>query len=257
MALLHPMTTLSQRQRNILKAIYDNIQEKGYPPSVREICFSANIPSTSTVHHELKKLSYSGYIDLEQEKTRALRLTKKALHALFENEQIETNDASNDVYSDAHSDVYSDVYRLDDAVSQRTFNTERPTVRYAPLVGKVTAGVPITAVEHIEDYFPLPEHYFSGKDIFLLRVEGDSMIGAGILHGDLVLVRQQPSAEQGDIVVAMTPEGEATIKRLYWRDETFHLVAENPAYPTLSLRDVTILGKVIGLIRDYEHVKIS
>lgn len=241
MALLQPITTLSKRQRDILKAIYDNIQEKGYPPSVREICVSADIPSTSTVHQELKKLSYSGYIDLEQEKTRALRLTQKGLKALFESGHIEAIDEDSP----------------DNGELKRTFNTEHSIVRFAPIVGKVTAGVPITAIEHIEDYFPLPEHYFSGKEIFLLRVEGDSMIGAGILNGDLVLVRKQPSAEQGDIVVAMTPEGEATVKRLYWRDHTFHLVAENPAYPTLSLREVTILGKVIGLIRDYEHVRLS
>ncbi|PTQ57226.1 MAG: SOS-response repressor and protease LexA [Candidatus Carbobacillus altaicus] len=232
------IVALSKRQLDILQAIYESMEEQGYPPSVREICALAHIPSTSTAHNELKKLNKSGFIHLEQEKTRALRLTEKGLQALREEGLLMSGRGHHPLFDERNAPHIM----------------ERSKVRYAPIVGKVTAGVPITAVEHIEDYYPLPEHTFSGGDIFLLRVEGDSMIGAAILEGDLVLVRKQPSAEQGDIVVAMTPDGEATVKRLYWRERTFHLVAENPAYPTLILPEVTILGKVIGLIRDYEQV---
>ena len=123
-----------------------------------------------------------------------------------------------------------------------------PTIARVPVVGKVTAGVPITAMENIEDYFPLP-HYVGDDKVFMLSVVGDSMIEAGIHSGDYVIVRQQ-TADNGDIVVAMTEEDEATVKTFYKEKDHVRLQPENPTYEPLRLNHVTILGKVIGLFRD-------
>ncbi|OUM99526.1 MAG: repressor LexA [Paenibacillaceae bacterium ZCTH02-B3] len=125
------------------------------------------------------------------------------------------------------------------------------SVRQVPLVGKVTAGEPITATENIEDYFPLPVHLVGDQEVFMLSVQGDSMIEAGIFDGDYVIVRQQPTAGNGDIVVAMTEDGEATVKTFYKEKDHIRLQPENSSMEPIRLKDVTILGKVIGLIRKF------
>jgi len=125
------------------------------------------------------------------------------------------------------------------------------SVRQVPLVGKVTAGEPITATENIEDYFPLPVHLVGEQEVFMLSVQGDSMIEAGIFDGDYVIVRQQPTAGNGDIVVAMTEDGEATVKTFYKEKDHIRLQPENSSMEPIRLKDVTILGKVIGLIRKF------
>ena len=125
------------------------------------------------------------------------------------------------------------------------------SVRQVPLVGKVTAGTPITATENIEDYFPLPVHLVGDQEVFMLSVQGDSMIEAGIFDGDYVIVRQQPTANNGDIVVAMTGDGEATVKTFYKERDHIRLQPENSSMEPIRLTDVTILGKVIGLIRRF------
>ncbi|EUJ17238.1 transcriptional repressor LexA [Listeria aquatica] len=126
-----------------------------------------------------------------------------------------------------------------------------PAVINIPLIGKVTAGMPITAVENVEDYFPLPESMASGeKDIFMLEIDGESMINAGILDGDRVIVRKQSNATNGEIVVAMTDENEATCKRFFKEQNHFRLQPENDSLEPIILDNVTILGKVIGLFRD-------
>jgi repressor LexA len=125
------------------------------------------------------------------------------------------------------------------------------SVRQVPLVGKVTAGTPITATENIEDYFPLPVHMVGDQAVFMLSVQGDSMIEAGIFDGDYVIVRQQPTANNGDIVVAMTEDGEATVKTFYKERDHIRLQPENSSMEPIRLTDVTILGKVIGLIRRF------
>jgi len=125
------------------------------------------------------------------------------------------------------------------------------SVRQVPLVGKVTAGEPITATENIEDYFSLPVHLVGDQEVFMLSVQGDSMIEAGIFDGDYVIVRQQPTAANGDIVVAMTEDGEATVKTFYKEKDHIRLQPENSSMEPIRLRDVTILGKVIGLIRRF------
>lgn len=128
-------------------------------------------------------------------------------------------------------------------------NSPRPSHGFL-VVGKVTAGVPITATENIEDYFPLPTHYVGDNKVFMLSVMGDSMVDAGIMNGDYVIVRQQQTADNGDIVVAMTEEDEATVKTFYKERDHIRLQPENPAYEPLRLNRVTILGRVIGLFRD-------
>jgi repressor LexA len=124
------------------------------------------------------------------------------------------------------------------------------SVARIPVVGKVTAGVPITATENIEDYFPLPTHYVGEQKVFMLSVVGDSMIEAGIVNGDYVIVRQQQTADNGDIVVAMTEDDEATVKTFYKEKDHIRLQPENSTFEPLRLKHVSILGKVIGLFRD-------
>ncbi|EAF5323713.1 transcriptional repressor LexA [Listeria monocytogenes] len=128
---------------------------------------------------------------------------------------------------------------------------ETPNVVNIPIIGKVTAGMPITAIENIDEYFPLPEYMAAGEtNVFMLEIDGESMINAGILDGDKVIVRQQSSAINGEIVVAMTDENEATCKRFYKEANHFRLQPENDALGPILLNNVTILGKVIGLYRD-------
>ena len=131
---------------------------------------------------------------------------------------------------------------------------ERELVRLAvsrvPLVGKVTAGQPITAVENIEEYFPLPTHMVKDDEVFMLSVVGDSMIEAGIMDGDYVIVRQQQTASNGDIVVAMTEDDEATVKTFYKERDHIRLQPENPTMEPLRYKHVTVLGKVIGIFRE-------
>lgn len=124
------------------------------------------------------------------------------------------------------------------------------SVKKVPLLGRVTAGVPITAYENIEDYFPLPRQIVKSDQVFMLRVIGDSMIEAGIFDGDLIIIRQQNTANNGEIVVAMTEEDEATVKRFYKEKARFRLEPENSAMEPIIVDNITILGKVIGLYRD-------
>jgi repressor LexA len=119
----------------------------------------------------------------------------------------------------------------------------------APIVGKVTAGQPITAIENVEDYFPLPTSFVGDSSVFLLNVSGESMIDAGIYDGDLVIVRQQATAHNGEIVVAMTEDDEATVKRFYKEADHIRLQPENPTLQPMRYNNVTILGKVIGVFR--------
>lgn len=209
------MQKLSPRQRAILEYIQRAVEEKGYPPSVREIGEAVGLASSSTVHGHLARLEKKGYIRRDPTKPRAIELLVKPEDANFRNRSNED-------------------------------------VVLVPLVGKVTAGEPITAVQNIEDYYPLPRRLAGGNEnnLFLLSVQGDSMINAGIMDGDYVVVKRQPTAENGDIVVAMTPDGEATVKRFYKESDHIRLQPENDQYEPIRLTNVTILGKVISLIRE-------
>ncbi len=197
---------LSPRQAQILEFIKRNVQEKGYPPSVREICRAVGLSSTSTVHGHLDKIEEKGFIKRDPSKPRTIEIT-----------------------------------------GQRV-----PGRRFVdvPLIGRVTAGQPILAVENIEDTLPLPADLVRGDDAFLLSVKGNSMVGAGILDGDHVLVRPQDTADDGDIVVALLDD-EATIKRFYRGPDHIRLQPENPAMQPIIAREARIIGKVIGLFRRY------
>ncbi len=199
---------LSQKQIEILLYIKSQLQIKGYPPAVREICKGVNLKSTSTVHGHLEKLEAKGYIRKDPTKPRAIEILDKDDDFLF---------------------------------------THKKTVDI-PIVGKVTAGEPILAVENIEDTYPVPLELVEGHDVFMLKIQGESMIDAGILDGDLVLVKEQNDAHNGEIVVALLGD-EATIKTFYKEKDRIRLQPENQFMEPIYARDVSILGKVIGLYR--------
>lgn len=204
------MNKLSSRQQAILDYIQHNVQEKGYPPSVREIGEAVGLASSSTVHGHLSRLEKKGYIRRDPTKPRAIEILKHKDGTKLTNETI-----------------------------------------MVPLVGKVTAGEPITAIENIEEYFPLPRKLATDEHAtFLLSVQGDSMMNAGILDGDYVVVRKQDTADNGDIVVAMTYEGEATVKRFYKEQDHIRLQPENDRLEPIRLPQVKILGKVVSLFRE-------
>ncbi|QDI90130.1 transcriptional repressor LexA [Salicibibacter halophilus] len=207
------MKKLSQRQETILEFIKDNVKKKGYPPSVREIGEAVDLASSSTVHGHLARLEKKGYIRRDPTKPRAIEV----LHLDEEGNEIA--------------------------------ETDKPASAYVPLIGKVTAGLPITAVENVEGYMPLPDHFVGSDQVFMLTIEGDSMIEAGILDGDQVIVRQQPTANNGDIIVAMTDEQEATVKRFYNEGDHIRLQPENQTMEPIILDDCQVLGKISGVFR--------
>ncbi|MCU6708204.1 transcriptional repressor LexA [Paenibacillus sp. J5C_2022] len=204
------MTKVSKRQMAILEFIKQEVREKGYPPSVREIAEAVGLLSSSTVHGHLDRLEKKGYIRRDPTKPRAIEIL--------------------------HGDSESNVIPL--------------PVKQVPIVGKVTAGIPITATENIEDYFPMSTQFVGDNNVFILNVVGDSMIEAGIHNGDYVIVRQQQTANNGDIVVAMTEDDEATVKTFYKEKDHIRLQPENSTMEPIRLNAVSILGKVVGLFRD-------
>ncbi|MEK4843052.1 transcriptional repressor LexA [Staphylococcus sp. FSL W8-0271] len=206
------MRELTKRQNEIFEYIKQTVHSKGYPPSVREIGEAVGLASSSTVHGHLSRLEEKGYIKRDPTKPRAIEIVTEQLG--------------------------------------ETVNME--STIHVPVIGKVTAGIPITAVENVEEYFPLPEHFTSthNSDIFILNVVGDSMIEAGILDGDKVIVRSQTIAENGDIIVAMTEDNEATVKRFYKEKIRYRLQPENSTMSPIYLDQVAVLGKVVGLFRE-------
>lgn len=201
---------LTQKQIEILLYIKAEVQRKGYPPSVRELCKGVNLKSTSSVHNHLEKIEAKGYIRKDPAKPRAIEILDR-----------------------------NDDFLL---ISKKTMDV--------PILGKVTAGIPILAVENIEDTYPVPIEMVEGHDVFILKIQGESMIDAGILNGDLVLVQKQSSAINGDIVVALLEE-EATVKRFFKEKNIVRLQPENQAMEPILIKDVSILGKVIGLYRKF------
>jgi len=202
---------LTERQRQILQFIKDEIRSKGYPPSVREIGEAIGLSSSSTVHGHMSRLEEKGFIRRDPTKPRA----------------IEVLDGSG-------------------AIPLRRTVT-------VPVVGRVTAGQPILAEQSVEDHFPLPADFVRADEsnLFFLTVQGDSMVEAGILNGDYVLVHRQQNAINGDIVVALI-EDEATVKRFYKEQGHIRLQPENRFMDPIIVPNCQILGKVIGLIRRME-----
>ena len=210
-----PDADLTARQRAILEFIRQWVQRHGYPPSVREIGEAVGLVSPSSVAYQLKELERKGYLRRDPNRPRAVDVRLPA-------EQIEQDE--------------EELRRL------------RPAPAYVPMVGRIAAGGPILAEQTIEDVFPLPRELVGEGNLFLLQVKGDSMIEAAICDGDWVVVRQQPTAESGEIVAAMI-DGEATVKTYRVRDGHVWLMPRNPAYEPIPGDDATILGRVVAVLR--------
>lgn len=198
---------LTARQRAILEFIERTRDERGYPPSVREIGEAVGLQSPSSVHSQLATLQARGHLRKDPTRPRAIRLTPESAE-----------------------------------------EPRRP-FRNVPLLGRIAAGQPILAQEDLEDVLPLAEDLVGSGTLFALKVKGDSMIDAGIFDGDLVVIREQATAENGDIVAALVEGEEATVKRLHRRGSRVLLEPANPAYEPIESQDVRVLGKVVAVLR--------
>lgn len=212
---------LKEREQKILDYMREEIRKKGYPPTVREICSALNIKSTSTAHKDLSNLVKAGYIKKDPSKPRALML-------------VEADTSDQTTYETGNDDGVSHTEVID-----------------IPVVGRIAAGTPILAEQNIEDSFPVPARFVGTNPNFMLTVRGESMIEAGIMDGDYILVEQQNTARNGDIVVAMVDgfESEATVKTFYREGDHIRLQPENSTMSPIIVNDVKILGKVRGVFR--------
>lgn len=201
---------ISDKQKQILKCIRDTTLSKGYPPTVREICEAVNLKSTSSVHAHLAALENAGYIRRDGNKTRAIEV----------------------------------INNTETSTSQET-SSEAVMV---PVIGNVAAGMPVLAVENILDHLPLPVHRLPNTECFFLKVNGESMINAGILDGDYLIVAKQNTALNGEIVVAMVDDS-ATVKTFYKENGHIRLQPENDFMDPIIVDDCTIIGKMIGVLR--------
>jgi repressor LexA len=206
------MTELTERQRQVLEFIDSEVRERGYPPSVREIGEAVGLSSSSTVHAHLAALQEKGYLKRDPTKPRAMEL----------------------VYDSGSGSAI-----------------ERRPVRHVPLVGDVAAGTGVLAAENVEETVPVPQDFTGAGQLFMLRVRGDSMVDAGILDGDYVVVRQQADADPGEVVVAGIPGEEATVKTYLRRRGKIVLRPENRSMPEMVFdpSDISIYGKVVTLLR--------
>ena len=207
---------LNKREKTILKFIEKQIMTDGYPPSVREIGQAVGLSSTATVHGYLERIEKKGYIKKKDKKGRTLRLLKGS-----------TGETKK--------------------TSSKDFYTQKELVE-VPVVGKITAGMPILAVENVTDTFPIPIDFVGNSECFMLTVRGESMIEAGILDGDYILVKKQNNANNGEIVVALI-EDEATVKTFYKEKDHIRLQPENSTMNPIIVPTCEILGKVAGVFR--------
>jgi len=214
---------LTTRQRSVLDAIRAWVRRYGYPPSVREIGEEVGLTSTSSVSHQLGALQRKGYLRRDPNRPRAVGILTAA------------------------ADPSGDLTTTGSTESAPAASGSAGTA-YVPLVGRIAAGGPVLAEQSIEDTFPLPKDLVGEGDTFLLSVTGDSMVGAAITNGDWVAVRQQPTADNGDIVAAMI-DNEATVKTFKQTDEHTWLLPQNDAYEPIPGDDATILGKVVAVLR--------
>jgi repressor LexA len=221
---VHPFPDTSQdpeglttRQRRVLEVIRDALERRGYPPTMREIGKAAGLSSPSSVSHQLHALEAKGFIRRDANLPRALEVL-------------------------APGDMSAA------PVEETSRDDQRPAPSYVPVVGRIAAGGPVLAEQVIDDVFPLPRQLVGEGTLFMLRVTGDSMIDVAICDGDWVVVRQQPVAENGEIVAAMI-EGEATVKTYKRRDGHVWLMPQNPAYDPIDGDEATILGRVVAVMR--------
>ena len=197
-----PKDSLPPKLAKTFQLIQKKIKEKGYPPTVREICQAVGVTSSATAHKYLTILEEKGYISREKERSRAIKIT--------------------------------------------------PQTKKVPVVGRVAAGEPLWALKDITEIIPIPEELSGSEDSFMVKVEGDSMIGDHILDGDYVMVKPQQDADNGDIVIALLNQEEVTVKRLYKKDNQITLQPSNPLYKPIVTKDIIILGKVIGILRRFK-----
>ena len=216
---------LTLRQRRVLEVIRNSVDRRGYPPSLREMGAAVGLTSPSSVAHQLAALERKGFLRRDPNRPRAL--------------EVRSPESGAGYRGTSPSEDEQDVTGIGDA---------KPTPKFVPVLGRIAAGVPITAEESIEDVFPLPRQIVGEGQLFLLRVYGDSMIDAAICDGDWVVVRQQPSAETGDIVAAML-DNEATVKTYKRQRGHVWLLPQNPDYEPIDGDNATILGKVTAVLR--------
>ncbi len=210
---------LTARQGQILEVIRSWVDERGYPPSVREIGDAVGLNSTSSVQHQLLALQRKGYLRRDPNRPRAVGIVPADLPQRPRSTEEEV------------------------AAEQA-----RPEPAYVPLVGRIAAGGPVLAEQAVEEIYPLPKDLVGEGELFLLTVAGDSMIDAAIADGDLVVVRKQPTADNGEIVAAMI-DGEATVKTFKRKDGHVWLMPQNEAYDPIPGDEATILGKVVAVLR--------
>ncbi|HJQ04260.1 MAG TPA: transcriptional repressor LexA [Nocardioides sp.] len=219
-------TGLTPRQQRILTTIKKAIDKRGYPPSMREIGEAVGLTSTSSVAHQLRQLEAKGFVRRDPHLPRAIEvflpetlMKRKPISSMAETSYDETS-----------------------------INDAAPEPSNVPLVGRIAAGGPILAEERVEDVFPLPRQLVGDGQLFLLEVSGESMIDAAICNGDYVVIRQQATAENGEIVAAMI-DGEATVKTFQRKDGKVWLLPHNPAFDPIDGTHATILGKVTAVLR--------
>ncbi|RLU81982.1 repressor LexA [Streptomyces griseocarneus] len=221
---------LTERQRAVLTCILRSVRSRGYPPSMREIGEAVKLSSTSSVAYQLHTLERKGFLSRDPHRPRAYALTPHA-QVLADARPLPTP-------SDAYLSVRADEAERDAAVAQ------------VPLIGQIAAGAPLLADQEIQDVLPMPRQAVGHGQLFALKVIGQSMIDAGIRDGDVVTVRRQSAADPGDIVVALLPGGEATVKKLRIADNGVWLMPCNIAYqPILLENGGSILGKVVAVLR--------
>ncbi|NUR08059.1 MAG: transcriptional repressor LexA [Nocardioidaceae bacterium] len=208
---------LTPRQQRVLTVIHDSIERRGYPPSMREIGERVGLTSSSSVAHQLRVLEEKGYLRRDPNRPRALSV----------------------VNPNADPEAAADETGVGDAM---------PAATYVPMVGRIAAGGPILAEEQVEEILPLPKSLVGEGTLFLLQVVGDSMIDAAICNGDYVVVRQEQTAENGEIVAALI-EGEATVKTFQRKDGRVWLLPHNESYEPIDGTNATILGKVTAVLR--------
>jgi len=211
---------LTPRQRKVLEVIRDSVERRGYPPTVREIGEAVGLTSTSSVSHQLTTLQKKGFLRRDPSRPRAV-----------------------DVRMPGEPPA-----AMEEAVDEVSLREAQPQPAYVPVIGRIAAGGPILAEQAVEDVFPLPRELVGNGTLFLLRVVGDSMVDAAIADGDWVVVRQQPTADNGDIVAAMI-DGEATVKTYKRRDGHVWLLPHNPAYAPIPGDQAVVLGRVVTVLR--------
>jgi repressor LexA len=228
-----PGHVLTWRQRKVLQVIRDSVQKRGYPPSMREIGEAVGLTSTSSVSYQLSTLQAKGYLHRDAGRPRTVEVRLPGHPAVRPDLEADEDETAEEALSSI------------DIPSQEA--------AYVPLVGRIAAGGPILAEERVEDVFPLPKQLVGEGTHFLLKVSGDSMINAAIADGDWVVIRQQPEAQNGEIVAAMVegegPEGAATVKTFKKSDGHVWLIPHNPAFTPILGDEATILGKVVAVLR--------